>query len=257
MPANDRYLPNRTTPASTDEFECYDSVTGRTFGQTRSQIHTLQSGETLDTSAGTTTVGAVTGTSFAGAVAATTLTASSTAAITGVTTPTGGIAAAGGFAVNPTTVHTGNAPPSVNTDGSDATPVVTEIYISELFVPCNMSVTGISVFNGSVASDDWHRALLDSDGALVTGSATGAVTSSGADAYQRVPFTGGAITVNLIAAATAINRMFNIKKLDGTANAVTVDGNASETIDGDATYALGLKYESITIHCDGTAYWVL
>ena len=110
-------------------------------------------------------------------------------------TPAGGVAAAGGFAAYATACHTGGAAVMASTDGNDSTPIVTEIYISEIFVPCNMSITGIAALNGSVASDDWHRALLDKDGALVAGTATGAVTSSGADAYQKVPFTGGPVTV--------------------------------------------------------------
>ncbi len=125
-------------------------------------------------------------------------TVGTTFGVTGVTTPTGGTAPAGGTTIvlaRPGCVHTGGVPATATAEGINATPVITEIYYSEIFVPCNMTVTGISVFNGSVASDDWHRALLDVDGALVTGSATGAVTSSGTDVYQKVPFTGGAITV--------------------------------------------------------------
>lgn len=114
---------------------------------------------------------------------------------TGIMTPVGGIAAAGGLAAYATAVHSGGAPAMASGDGYDSTPVVTEIYISEIFVPANMSVAGIAVLNGSVASDDWHRALLDKDGALVAGTPTGAVTSSGTDSYQKAPFTGGAVTV--------------------------------------------------------------
>lgn len=128
-----------------------------------------------------------------------TLTVSGTAALTGVATPIGGLAPAGGTTIvlaRPGAVcHTGGVVAKSTADGFNATAVITEIYYSEVFVPCNMSVTGISVFNGSVASDAWHFALLDADGALVTGSATGAKTSSGTDAYQRMAFSGGAITV--------------------------------------------------------------
>jgi Zn-dependent M28 family amino/carboxypeptidase len=126
------------------------------------------------------------------------ITNAATASIKGATTPKGGIDPAGDTVINkarPGCVHTGGLPATATAEGVNSTPVVTEIYYSELFVPCDMTVTGISVFNGSVASDDWHRALLDADGALVAGSPTGAVTSSGTDVYQKVPFTGGAITV--------------------------------------------------------------
>lgn len=125
-------------------------------------------------------------------------TGSAGVAISHVLTPTAGTAPAGGTTIvlaRPGCVHTGGQKATATAEGFNATPVVTEIYYSELFIPCNMAVTGISVFNGSVASDDWHRALLDADGALVVGSATGAVTSSGTDVYQKVPFTGGVITL--------------------------------------------------------------
>ncbi len=114
-------------------------------------------------------------------------------------TAPGGLPPAGGTTIvlaRPGAVcHTGGQSAQSTADGFDATPIVTEIYYSELFVPCNMSVTGISFFNGSNVTDSTHSALLDADGALVTGSATGAVQMSGADGYQRIPFTGGAITV--------------------------------------------------------------
>jgi hypothetical protein len=37
---------------------------------------------------------------------------------------------------------------------------------------------------------------------------------------------------------------------------VTVDGNASETIDGALTYALAVQYQSITIISDGTNWHI-
>jgi len=128
-----------------------------------------------------------------------TLIVSGTSAVTGVSTPTGGTAPAGGTTIvlaRPGCVHTGGVPATATAEGIDATPIITEIYYSEIFVPCNMSVTGISWFNGSVATNDSrHSALLDADGALVTGSATGADATSGTDVYQKQAFTGGAITV--------------------------------------------------------------
>ena len=48
------------TPASTDEFAVNQG--GTTKKETRAQIHTLESGETLDTTAGTATLGSVTAT---------------------------------------------------------------------------------------------------------------------------------------------------------------------------------------------------
>ena len=110
---------------------------------------------------------------------ATNATVTGTSTLTGVTTPTGGLAPAGGTTIvlaRPGCVHTGGIPATATAEGINATPVITEIYYSELFVPCNMSVTGISFFKGgTVGTDSTHSALLDADGALVTGTATGAL----------------------------------------------------------------------------------
>lgn len=107
---------------------------------------------------------------------------------TNAITPTGGIAAAGGFSVAARTFHTGNQPPLVSTDGTDATPVATEVYISEVFIPANVTLTGVATFNGSVASGNLKVGLANSAGAVVATSASTAM--SGTDSYQRIPFTG-------------------------------------------------------------------
>lgn len=66
-----------------------------------------------------------------------------------------------------------------------------------------------------------------------------------------------AFSVDLPAAASNTGRRYHIKKIDSSANAVTVDGDASETIDGSTTKALASQYDSVTIVCDGTEWWIL
>lgn len=68
---------------------------------------------------------------------------------------------------------------------------------------------------------------------------------------------GGAITLTLPAAATYAGRQFRIKKIDATLNAVTVDGNGAETIDGAASVVLSLQHETVTVVCDGTEWWIV
>jgi hypothetical protein len=67
----------------------------------------------------------------------------------------------------------------------------------------------------------------------------------------------GAITLTLPAASTMAGRVLTVKKIDASANAVTIDPNGVETIDGAATRTLSTQYASLTIHCDGSAWWVL
>lgn len=98
-----------------------------------------------------------------------------------------GVAAAGGFTSSSRLIHTGGIPAQVSTDGTDATPVATEVYFAEVFIPANVTVTGVAVFNGSVASGNLKVGLADSTGAVVATSASTAM--SGTDAYQRIAFT--------------------------------------------------------------------
>ena len=67
--------------------------------------------------------------------------------------------------------------------------------------------------------------------------------------------TSAAVTANLLAAATAgAGFTFSVKKTDSSANAVTIDPNASETVDGALTLALTGQYDVVTIISDG-ANW--
>ena len=86
-------------------------------------------------------------------------------------------------------------------------------------------------------------------------STTGSVA---ADDYALfVDASGGAVTVNLPAVASNSGRVLNVKKVDSSGNAVTLDGNASETIDGATTLAIATQYQSYTVHCDGSAWWII
>jgi len=69
--------------------------------------------------------------------------------------------------------------------------------------------------------------------------------------------TAGAKTVNLPAAASNTNVKIDVKKLDSSGNAITIDGNASETIDGATTITLTTQYESVTLFCDGFNWHII
>jgi hypothetical protein len=72
-----------------------------------------------------------------------------------------------------------------------------------------------------------------------------------------VDASGAARTITLPAASTITGRVYIIKKTDSSTNTVTVDGNASETIDGALTRKLYEQYESITIQSDGTNWKII
>lgn len=98
-----------------------------------------------------------------------------------------GIPAAGNFSTSPRNFHSGNRAAFASTDGTNATPVATEVYIAEVFVASNCQITGVANFNGSVASGNLKVGLASSAGAILATSASTAM--SGTDSYQRIAFT--------------------------------------------------------------------
>jgi hypothetical protein len=92
--------------------------------------------------------------------------------------------------------------------------------------------------------------------ALVTTNASPyAVTSTD---YVVLANPGGAQTINLPAAAAGLTgRMITIKRANNSVNIVTV-GTLGGNIDGAASRALaGGTYDSITVTCDGTNWWII
>lgn len=69
-----------------------------------------------------------------------------------------------------------------------------------------------------------------------------------------VDTSGGAVTVTLNPAAENEGRCYYIKDTDGGANAVTIDANGSETIDGSLTLVLATARGTAKLICDG-ANW--
>lgn len=108
--------------------------------------------------------------------------------VTGAMSGTGGQAQSG---TNQSTVfHSGGAAPQSTTGLTQTQIVTTDTYFTEVFVPDNAVITGISILNGHTtsASQNMFVGLADSTGKIVASSNT--TTAQGAaDAYQKIPFT--------------------------------------------------------------------
>jgi len=68
--------------------------------------------------------------------------------------------------------------------------------------------------------------------------------------------TSGNITVTMPKASIVKHKQFYIKKIDSSANTVTVDGNGAN-IDDSATSVISTQYASITIVSNGTAWFIV
>lgn len=66
-----------------------------------------------------------------------------------------------------------------------------------------------------------------------------------------------ALTFTLPDATLAVDKVFTFKKIDVTANTVTIDGNGTQTIDGQATYVLYDQYAVIQIIANGGNWYRL
>ncbi len=84
---------------------------------------------------------------------------------------------------------------------------------------------------------------------------TAAVTISVKNLYP-CDATGGAFTATLPTAAAAGNgSTVYFKKMDASANAITVTRSSSDTIDGATTKALSIQYDIIALVSDGVSAW--
>lgn len=68
--------------------------------------------------------------------------------------------------------------------------------------------------------------------------------------------TSNDIIITLPDASTVSNKIYNVKKVDNSANSVIIDGNGAQTIDGEETRTIVMQYESITVQSNGTN-WVI
>jgi hypothetical protein len=79
----------------------------------------------------------------------------------------------------------------------------------------------------------------------------------GTDSVIKVDAGLNPVTLNLPDATANQGKVFYIKKMDSSVNAVTIDPFGAQTIDGLATLALTIQYESFTLVSDGNNWLVL
>lgn len=110
------------------------------------------------------------------------------------------------------------------------------------------------------SNDQWGQILNDLiDGPIenhtwITVSKTGDYT---AENYENVlgDASAGGITITLPAPSEDLQ--VNIKKVDSSSNAVTIETPNAETIDGDSNISITGQYINRTITSDGSDYYIL
>jgi hypothetical protein len=79
----------------------------------------------------------------------------------------------------------------------------------------------------------------------------------GNDYIVLVDATAGNVVLDLPVASTNKGALVVVKKLDASANTVTLEANGAETIDGAANKVISTQYDKFTVVCDGVEWWVV
>lgn len=109
---------------------------------------------------------------------------------------------------------------------------------------------GKNVFFTDAGAGSTLTVEVNTVSAGVTGSPTLTGTSN---TVQLINAAGGAEVITLSTAATV--KTFRIKKVDSSANTVTVTRAGSDTIDGATTYVLTSQYQSVDLVSSGGTAW--
>lgn len=120
----------------------------------------------------------------------------------------------------------------------------------------------IRFYNGgdfaTLSASGWTVSVTNTNAfykAIRTITATDSVSTT--DSTILCDATAGALTLNLPAASAGNKRVLHVKKIDASANAVIIDPNGAETIDGAATRALAAQWDAVTLQSNGTAWFVI
>lgn len=122
-----------------------------------------------------------------------------------------------------------------------------DIYLGMVFVAANETT--------SVENTDISEGRVFVDVKTVYTGVSANTTLNAAHDVVTVSASGGSRTITLPTAVGVQGKVYTIKKTDSSANTITIDGNGTETIDGNLTFILYKQYEAINIISDGSNWY--
>ncbi len=94
-------------------------------------------------------------------------------------------------------------------------------------------------------------------GVWTTSTQTTNYTITSSDTVIFANATSGNVTITIPAASGLAGYRFYIKRVDGSANTVTVQRSGSDTIDGMTSFTLDLQYTALAVVSNGSAWYIL
>jgi len=153
---------------------------------------------------------------------------------------------------------TGNAPITFHTNVTGLGGGIGAVTTNERMriLPNGNVLIGTTSDNGNklqVNGSAWINGSFSSPIKTVTAAYT--LTSS--DSTVLANASSAAFTVTLPDATTCSGREYVIKKIDSSANAVTVGVTGTQTIDGASSRSLASQYKYITVQSDGSNWYII
>lgn len=109
----------------------------------------------------------------------------------------------------------------------------------------------------NAANSGWLIRASLSDTLVITKTSTYTVTLADFGKTILCDATGGSMTINLLPVATVGNPFpLKIKKIDSSANTVTIDADGSEVIDDATTLVLSQQYDAACINSNATKWYI-
>ncbi len=134
--------------------------------------------------------------------------------------------------------------------------VVTPAYLGQHYVDTGSN----TIYQAySTTSAGWSANMTAANVKKIVDDKSSAYTIVAGDLGKviNVDASGGAVTLTLTAAATLGDGFWcYVRKADSSANAVTVDPNAAELVNGAATLAITTQYDQRLLVCDGSAWFL-
>ena len=116
-------------------------------------------------------------------------------------------------------------------------------------------INGPKLLIGGTGVDPVSELDVDGGIALNVVTKTGTYTATTSDHTITCGAGNETFTITLPAVSGVTGLILNIKNV-GTGT-ITIDGASSETIDGATTQVISTQYDSITIQCNGTEWWII
>lgn len=103
-------------------------------------------------------------------------------------------------------------------------------------------------------NSDW--VAISATGSKNVTTETSAYTATASDDVILCDDTSASFTVTLPTAVGIIGKEYTFIKINSSSNEVTIDGDGSETINGNTTTTINTQYEKLTIISDGTNWYI-